>query len=97
MIDTAQSYQRRDHVVERRIADEHILIPVRGDLADMQQVYVLNPVAAYLWEALDGSRPLDDIIEAMPEAFDVTAEVAREDALVFAGELLARGLIGLAD
>ncbi|MDY6954178.1 MAG: PqqD family protein [Thermodesulfobacteriota bacterium] len=88
-----QVFVKAGEIVVRRIADETLLVPVRGNLADMQRIFSLNPVAEYVWEQLDGKRTLDRICEAVLDLFDVAKEEVEVDVPVFIDELLEAGLI----
>jgi methyltransferase-like protein len=58
----------------------------------MENIFVLNPLADYIWERLDGQRSLKAIVAEIAGEFDVTAEQAGVDARDFVGQLLQRGL-----
>ncbi|MBN2346833.1 MAG: PqqD family protein [Candidatus Aminicenantes bacterium] len=89
---TRARFRRKESVAARRIAGESFLIPVCGRPADMENVFVLNPVAEFIWERLDGERTLAEIIAEVRESFEVTAGRARADAVEFLGRLLEAGL-----
>jgi hypothetical protein len=86
-------FRKDESVVCREVAGETFLVPISGRLASLQQLFVLNPSAAFAWERLDGARSLDAIVQEAVEAFDVSAEQARADVLELAAELEAAGLI----
>jgi hypothetical protein len=65
--------------VERRIAGEVFLVPVRGRLADLKGIFALNPTAAFIWERLDGRTGPGDIARALSEGFEVDAGTALAD------------------
>ena len=77
----------------RRIAGETLLIPIRGSLADMQRIFVLEGAGEFIWEKLDGSAALDDIRDAVAAYFDVAVDEAGADLDEFIGELTRRELI----
>jgi pyrroloquinoline quinone biosynthesis protein D len=54
---------------------------------------VLNASAAAALELVDGARPLAEIITAVAERFDVSADHAREDILALFERLEQRGLV----
>jgi pyrroloquinoline quinone biosynthesis protein D len=54
---------------------------------------VLNASAAAALELVDGARPLAEIVTAVAERFDVSAEHAREDILELFARLEERGLV----
>jgi hypothetical protein len=69
------------------------LVPVKGKLADMQQLYTLNPVAEYIWQELGAQKSLKDVRNGIIEQFIVTEEEADSDLQAFVSELLEAGLI----
>ena len=86
-------YRREDHIVAREIAGETILVPIRGNLADMQRIFNLNTVAAYIWGRLDGETRLEDVRSGMMADFEVEKEEADADIHDFISELLEAELI----
>ena len=86
-------FRKHERVVTRQIAGETLLVPVRGKLVDMQKIFSLDPVAAFVWEHLDGSRTLADVRDAVLDAFDVEQERAEADIQEFVAELVAAELI----
>jgi hypothetical protein len=86
-------FKKGDELVSRQIAGETILVPIRGELVDMQQIFALNPVAEYIWQELDGQKDLSEICEGVLANFEVDREQAETDLQEFVGELLAAGLI----
>lgn len=80
-------------VVSRRIGGELFLVPVKGQLADMQNIFTLTPVAAYIWDGLDGKKKVNEIRDDIIASFDVGKEQADSDIQEFIAELLEAGLI----
>ncbi|MFZ9887267.1 MAG: PqqD family protein [Myxococcota bacterium] len=56
-------------------------------------LHTLNPTATYIWDRADGSRTLEAIATEMLDEFDVDAETLKVDALAFASEAVAKGLL----
>jgi len=79
-------------VVSREIAGETILVPIRGKLADMEQIFTLNPVGAHIWGQLDGNMNLDQILESVLVHFDASREEAQNDILEFISQITDSGL-----
>lgn len=80
-------------VARRQIAGETILVPVSGDLARLQEIYVLDEVADHIWQRIDGRTPLDAIVFSLTESFDVDRDTARRDLLAFVQALQEVGLV----
>jgi len=85
-------FRRKEEIVGREIAGESFLIPVCGKPVDMENIFVLNPLADFIWQRLDGERTLGSIIADISDEFDVTVEQAGADACDFVGQLLQRNL-----
>jgi hypothetical protein len=86
-------YSQNENIVRRDIADETILVPIRGNLADMQRIYALDPVADFIWQQLDGTQSLETIHAAILENFVVTADQVSRDLPEFIDELYKANLI----
>ena len=81
-------YRKSDSIVSRKIADEFILVPIRRNVGDLESIYTLNDVAAYIWELLDGKRNILEIREKIVEEFDVSPEEAEKDLLELLQQLV---------
>jgi hypothetical protein len=81
-------YARNDRVVSRKIVDQLILIPIRQSVAEMEAMYTMNEVGARVYELIDGTRPVREIVEAIVAEFDVDFEAAESDVREFISQLL---------
>jgi hypothetical protein len=90
---TARFVSKPDFIF-RRIADELILVPIRQRVGDLQSIYTLSPVAAQIWEWLDGTNSIETIAQRLTEEFDVSTEVATTDVVKFLDELNRIGAAG---
>jgi len=86
-------YARRDGVVLREVAGEHLLVPIRHQVADMRAIFALNRVGLFIWERLDGAKGLDRILDEMLGRFDVPADEASADLRSFVERLSGAGLV----
>jgi hypothetical protein len=86
-------FQRTRNIVSRRVAGELFLVPVAGNLADMQRIFALTKVAEFIWERLDGQKSLSDILNDVVEGFDVDEKQADSDIQALVTELLTEGLV----
>lgn len=86
-------YVKNSDVVSREIVDETILVPIKGNMADMQCIFSLESVGAFLWDRLDGKNNVADLLKLVLEEFDVEPEEARADIDEFIGQLSRAGLI----
>lgn len=86
-------FRKKEEILTRRIAGETLLVPVSSDLANMERIFMLDTVAAFIWEQLDGTKSLKQIRDKVLDAFDVKKEQAETDISKFIGELLGADLI----
>jgi hypothetical protein len=91
--DLSQVYGRSDRIVARRVAGEFILVPLVGRGADLDSIFHLNAVGAFVWERLDGRRSGTEIVASMVERFEVDAATAAEDYRRFIEELRSIGAV----
>lgn len=85
--------RKTDGLVTRTIADETVVVPIRGQLAQMQNLYVLSPVGQHLWAEIDGARSLADLKRSLVEAYEVSEAMAESDLVEFFEEIRAAGLV----
>ena len=81
------------NTIYRQIAGETLLIPIRSQLADMQNIFALNPAAEYIWQQLDGKQNLENIHRGITDNFQVETRRAHSDLEEFISQLLDAGII----
>ena len=91
--DTVEMYRKKGEYVARVIAGETIVVPIRGQVGDLESIYNLNEVGSLVWELMDGETPVRGMIEAVCREFDVTPEQAEKDTLDFLKGLEAAGIV----
>lgn len=89
----AERFRKKGDYVARVIAGETIVVPIRGQVGDLEAIYNLNEVGSVIWEMMDGQTPVSRMVEAVCSEFEVTAEKAEEDTLDFLKGLEAAGLV----
>ena len=86
-------FLRRSDCVTREIAGETIIVPVRGNVGDLDSIYTLNEVGTKVWRLLDGSQSVGQVVEAVCNEYEVSSEEATRDVMVLLGSLQEAGLI----
>ena len=87
MFDLNQRYRRNEDFVYRKIEKETLLVPIKDNVGDMDCIYNLNEVGAFIWEHLDGRNSLEAIQESILDEFDISSEIAVEDLNNFMAQL----------
>lgn len=89
----AKVYIKNDDIICRNIIGETILVPIRGNLADMQQIFTLNRLGAFIWDQLDGDKDLGSARNAVQENFESDKNQVESDLLEFIEQVHEAGLI----
>jgi hypothetical protein len=88
-----ERFRRSEDVVARKIASEFILVPIVRRSADLDSIFDLNGVGAFIWERLDGHMSGQEIVRALTEEFDVSEVQAAGDYRVFLEQLSSIGVV----
>ena len=86
-------YIRSESVVTREIAEETIVVPVRGGVGDLDGLFTFNEVGAGIWRMLGDGRTAEELAGWVRENFEVSEAQAREDVTIFLGQLEKQGLV----
>jgi hypothetical protein len=86
-------YRRNTDVIGRQVLGETLLVPIRGELADLQRIFALNAVAEHIWSMLDGEHDLAAVRDSVVDRFEVEPVEAEADVTEFVEQLSAAGLI----
>jgi hypothetical protein len=86
-------YAKREGVVSREIGGEHLLVPIKREVADMKSIFALMGVGVRVWKMLDGTHTLGQIHAALVAGFDVDEEEAWADLRGFVEHLGEQGLV----
>ena len=72
-------YKKSNTVVSRSLKPEALVIPIKAGSANLNEVYLLNEIAARMWELIDGYRSTSQLIDIITQEYDVTTEEASAD------------------
>src|SRR5438093_11740897 len=90
---TKRYVARSSRIAARALGGEMMVMSARDST-----LFTLNEVATVIWQAADGTTPLDEIVERKVCAvFDVEPAVALKDAESLVEELAARGILLVSD
>lgn len=85
--------RRSGDFVSREIAGETILVPIRGDVAQLESIFTMNDTAATLWAGVSEGLDRQALADRLVERFEVAPEMALADVDEFVRTLVAEGLI----
>lgn len=68
----------KGELVLREVCGEFLLIPVDSGSA-VRGIVSLNEAAAAVWQGIEAGKTVDEIVSAITDEYDVTADEARAD------------------
>ena len=94
IINLSSVYKTSEEIVAREIEGELIIVPLAAGIGDMEdELFTLNETGRAIWEKLDGTKSMVEIIEKLTEEFNAPSEDIKKDVLGLAQELLKRNII----
>jgi len=72
-------FQKKSQFVTRKVGNEMVLVPLKDNIANMNEMFTMNEVASFIWESIDGRNNENVILTSVIEAFDIDLETAAAD------------------
>lgn len=95
-IDTKRIARNPDFVF-RKVIEETILVPVHMDVAEMDGIYTLNDVGAFVWAKLEKPLAVDELQALILDEYEVSPDLAALDLETFISEMLEIGALQKVD
>jgi hypothetical protein len=86
-------YRRNPAVVERRVRNTCLLVPVMSSFEELDSLYSLNATAQFIWSKACDGLDAASIASQLADAYDVPLEVAQADTHAVLSELCALNLL----
>ena len=83
----------KTQLIKREIAGDTILVPVGKTVVDTNGLFVLNEVAAFIWDMLPEVSDEAQIVERILDEYEVSREEAAADTAQFMGKLREMGIV----
>lgn len=93
MRETKELYTRNPDFIFRKIVDEMILVPIHKNIADMDAIFTLNEVGAFVWAQIEQPCSLDEIQKSLADEFDADLEIIQSDLRQFLTEMVNIGAV----
>lgn len=93
MSTSVKCFERNLDFIYRRIVDESVLVPLHNNVADMDCIYTLNGMGAYLWERLAIPATQAELEEAIMAEYDAEPVVLVKDLEKFLAEMVSIGAL----
>lgn len=69
--------------VTREVGEELVLVPLTGNVAQMNELFTMNETGKFIWENINDDTTIDELADKMVEVFEVSPEIARRDICGF--------------
>ena len=73
--------------VARQVTDELVIVPLSGNVAQMNELFTLNETGKFIWENATENNDISSIAKLMTEAFDIDEATATNDVNVFLSQM----------
>ena len=73
--------------VARQVTDELVIVPLSGNVAQMNELFTLNETGKFIWENATENNDISSIAKLMTEAFDIDEATATDDVNVFLSQM----------
>lgn len=83
----------KKELIKREIAGETVLVPVGKSVYDANGLFVMNELAAFIWELLPNVDTEAEICRAVLAEYDVSEETAAQDVAEFLDKLRQMGIL----
>ena len=80
-------------LLKKSIGTEKVLVPLTDNVADMNKVFNLNELGAFVFDAIDGQKSLADVLGALLNEYEVSQEVAEKDMEHFITVMVNKGVL----
>ncbi len=71
----------------QKVANDLILVPLKGNVAEMNEMFTLNESGSFIWEQLTEVSSLETIVASLVKEFEVDVETAEQDVVSFLEKL----------
>ncbi len=80
---------RRSQFATRKVNGELMLVPLKGSVAEMEEMFTLNELGSFIWEHIDAQSTEQTLVDAIVSEFEVDRETAAADLRAFLSDLAA--------
>lgn len=83
------SFIRNSDFIFRKVVDDFVLVPIHQNVADMNCLYTLNEIGAFIWELLETPANFAQIEEKILAEYNGELQVVRHDLEGFLQEMVS--------
>jgi len=75
--------QIKSKFVARQVADELVIVPLSGNVAQMNELFTLNETGKFIWENATANNSNASLAQLMIETFEIDESTATSDIEIF--------------
>lgn len=83
----------KDGFILKNVADNYIVVPVEGELVDLNAMITLTETGAFLWGILENGASKEELVEKILEEYDVDRTTAENDVAEFTNRLSENNML----
>jgi len=80
-------YKLKSKFVAREVGNELIIVPLSGNVAQMNALFTLNETGKFIWDNATDTNSIDDLATQMTDTFNIDSQTARKDIETFLQKL----------
>lgn len=86
-------FMRNPDFIFRKVVNEIVLVPIHQDVADMESIYTLNELGAFVWEQLGQPASIASLQHAILEEYEADPELVSVELQEFLDQLVEFGAV----
>jgi len=93
LIEEERRFMRNPDFIFRKVADEIVLVPIHQDVADMDSIYTLNELGAFVWEQLGQPTSIAALQNAILDEYEADPSLVSVELQDFLHQLVEFGAV----
>ena len=82
-MDIRQLNDIKPRFVTRTVGDELVIVPLSGNVAQMNRLFTLNETGKFIWDNCEKCTDIKSLVVLLTENFDVQPDAALTDVEAF--------------
>jgi len=88
-----QLFKKKNGFVEKAVGNEIVIVPLVGKVAQMEKVFSLNEIGAFIYNCLNTKKTTDELLSLILNEFEIDRETALNDLELFISKAVKIGIV----
>ncbi|OFX17740.1 MAG: hypothetical protein A2033_04290 [Bacteroidetes bacterium GWA2_31_9] len=93
MIDSNLILHKNPYIVSKVIDNDYLLIPIVEETMDMNNIFGISDVGAFIWDNIDGNTSINEIINKVISEYEIDEDIASLDVNEFIKDCFSQNLL----